>query len=71
MDLNLNREKVTKGMDLILPREKVKKGRRFILKFPSIKLGHLSLRKLIISGVLGSYTGVVLTRHHSSTCAFY
>ena len=33
---------------------------------PSIQLGHLSLRILIISGVQGSYTGVVLTTHHSS-----
>ena len=35
-------------------------------KVPKYKLGHLSLRKWIISGVLGSYTGVVSTRHHSS-----
>ena len=66
MELNLKREKVTKGMELILTKEKVTKRTKLILKFPSIKLGHLSLRKWIISGVQGSYTGVVLTRHHSS-----
>ena len=66
MELNLKREKVTKGLELILTKEKVTKRTKLILKFPSIKLGHLSLKMLIISGVQGSYTGVVLTRHHSS-----
>ena len=60
MELNLKREKGTKGMELILTKET-----KLILKFPSLKLGHLSLRKLIISGVQRSYTGVVSTRHHS------
>ena len=66
MELNLKREKMTKGIELIPTKEKVTKRTKLILKFPSIKLGHLSLRKWIISGVQGSYTGVVLTRHHSS-----
>ncbi len=66
IELNLKREKVTKGMELILPKEKVTKRTKLILKFPSIKLGLLSLRKWILSGVQGSYTGVVLTRLHSS-----
>ena len=61
MEMNLKRETVTKGMELILPREKVTKGANLILKFPSVKLRYLSLRKWIIFGALGSYTGVVLT----------
>ena len=50
-----------------MQREKVTKGTKMILNFLSKQLGHLSLRKRKISGVLESYTGVVLTRHHSST----
>ena len=66
MELNLERENVIKGMELILPKEKVTKRSKLILTLPSIKLGYFSLRKLIISGVQGSYTGMVSTRHHSS-----